>query len=171
MIALTTNNTFTGNTTITAGVVQVGAPGALGSGTNITLSGASSSSNAALDYTGTNSTTFTQSITVSNGGYGVIENTGGGVLNLGGNISKNGSVLTLSGGEFVVSGVISGSNSGSDLDLGSTTYGGAATVALTDEQHLQRPDEHHRRQLPADHHQQRTADSAGVQCHSGGRHR
>jgi hypothetical protein len=66
-----------------------------------------------------------------------VENGGSGVLNLSGSISKNGSVLTLSGGKFVVSGVISGTSNNSDLDLNATTvalsntnsYNGPTSIA------------------------------------------
>ncbi|MCE0496593.1 MAG: autotransporter-associated beta strand repeat-containing protein [Methylacidiphilales bacterium] len=131
-LILTGTNTYTGGTTIEAGVLGINSGVALGAtNSTVTFDGVSSSSNAILDYNSNTSGTLTQNITVTSNDYGLIENGGTGVLDLSGSINKNGSVLTLSGGKFVVSGVISGSNSGSDLDLGSTSYGGAAMVALT----------------------------------------
>ncbi|MCE0497616.1 MAG: autotransporter-associated beta strand repeat-containing protein [Methylacidiphilales bacterium] len=133
---LTGSSTFTGNTTINNGVLKVGLLAALGSAqplgesSNVLFTGASASAPGILQYTG-GTTTLYQNLTVSTGDYGTVNNSGGGVLDLSGNISKNGSVFTLAGGKFVVSGQITGSNSGSDLDLGSTSYGGAAQVALT----------------------------------------
>ena len=76
-------------------------------------------------------------MTVTNGDYGTISNTGGGVLTLS-TITKNGSVLNLSGGKFVTSAAIGGSSSGSDLNVigastvGETvvnTYNGATSVS------------------------------------------
>jgi fibronectin-binding autotransporter adhesin len=118
-LTLTGTNNSTGGTDVTMGTLVVNSSSNLSSGP-VTLAG-----DATLQYTG-GAGALAQAITVTTGNSATISNTGGSVLTLSGNISKNGSNLDLSGGEFVVSGVISGSLADSDFDVT-----GASTVGLT----------------------------------------
>jgi autotransporter-associated beta strand protein len=133
---LTGANTFSGGTIIQNGVLSIGSVATVGSAqplgesNTVNFTGASSTSPGVLQYTG-GTATMGQNLAVSTGGYGVVDNTGGGVLTLSGTLSKNDSVLTLAGGEFVVSGTITGTSANSDLNVGSATYPGGATVGLT----------------------------------------
>jgi fibronectin-binding autotransporter adhesin len=135
-LVLNGSNLYTGATGINNGtlaigsVTTVGSAQPLGENSTVTFAGSSSSAPAVLQYTGATAT-LGQNLTVSSGDYGVVDNTGGGVLTLSGALSKNGSVLTLAGGKFVVSGQIAGANANSDLDLGSAIYPGSVTVGLT----------------------------------------
>jgi len=125
--------TLTGSTSVSTrwaingGTLAVNSVGSIGA---VTLTGTSPSAPSIFQYSGATAN-LGQTITVSTGSYGVVQNSGGGVLTLSGTVSKNGGVLILAGGQFVVTGTITGSAPNSDLDLGSTTYGGAATVGLT----------------------------------------
>ena len=121
-------NTYAGTTTISNGTLSIatlaasGAAQPLGENSTVTLAGASSGAPGILQYTG-GTATLAQGVTVTNGDYGTISNTGGGVLTLS-TITKNGSVLNLSGGKFVTSAAIGGSSSGSDLNvIGASTVG------------------------------------------------
>ncbi|HUB68569.1 MAG TPA: autotransporter-associated beta strand repeat-containing protein [Candidatus Methylacidiphilales bacterium] len=128
---LTDSNSFTGSVKVDNGTLQFTQSSALGSNTNVTLAGASSSAPGVLNYTGTNGT-LSQNLTVTAGDYGAVVNSGGGVLTVDGNVSKNGSVFTLAGGRFVVNGAITGSSNNSDIIIGSSTLAsGSATVGLT----------------------------------------
>jgi autotransporter-associated beta strand protein len=110
-------NSYTGLTTISGGNLSINAATAVGSTSGINLANAT-----ALIYTGA-AGNLTRDITVTSG-TGTIRNTGG-ALTLSGALSKNGTTLTLAGGTngITVEGVISGSNSNSDLviDGGTTT--------------------------------------------------
>ena len=137
-------NTFSGGLTIDSAVsvASVGAASAaqpLGEGL-ITLAGTSSGAGI-LNYSG-NTGTLGNAITVTTGDQGSIVNNGNGLLTLGGAISKNGSVLNLmdgpsGAGAFNVTGHITGSSSGSDLNVINTdvtlsntnTYNGPTTIS------------------------------------------
>jgi autotransporter-associated beta strand protein len=134
--SLTGNSNYSGATIIDNGtlkinsVTTIGSAQPLGKSGTLTLAGISSSTSAVLQYIGS-SATMAQNIVVSTGDFGVINNTGGGVLTLSGSLNKNGAVLTLAGGNFVVGGQITGASANSDLDIGSAAYSGSATVGLT----------------------------------------
>ena len=135
-LTLTSNNVYAGPTTISNGALSVNSITAIGSaqplGENNTIdfTGASALAPGALQYTG-GTVNVHQNLTVASGDYGVVDNTGGGVMTLSGNISKDGGTFGLAGGNFIVSGTITGSSPNSDLDIGSSIYPGSATVALT----------------------------------------
>jgi autotransporter-associated beta strand protein len=116
-LALSGTNTFTGATTITAGVLSFGGASALQGTSGVTIAGG-----AGLTYTG-GAATFGKNITVTAGsGTGTIRNPGGGLLTLSGNLSKDNSVLRLTGGSFNVTGTISGATVGaSDLLVDGTS--------------------------------------------------
>lgn len=132
-------NTFTGLTTVSAGILQVNVDQALGT----TAAGTTVSAGAALKLNAVNYSTAEALTINSNGisGGGALVNsgtstfagqitaatnstinTGGGTLNLTGGLVKNGTVLTLTGGGIVnVSGAgISGSSPNSDLVVDAT---------------------------------------------------
>jgi fibronectin-binding autotransporter adhesin len=126
------NNSYSGQTTISAGTLSVNAVATgstlqpLGVNGNLALGGASTPGT--LLYTG-GTGILDKSITVGTGN-GTISNTGGGILTLSGTINKNAAVLSLGGGSFVLSNVISGSSAGSDLNIiGGATVG--ETIANT----------------------------------------
>jgi autotransporter-associated beta strand protein len=140
-LALSGTNTYTGATTVNAGVLEVQSNNALGTavaGTTVSGSGA------AIKLTGVNYTTAEalsiNGTGISNGGAlvnsgtstfaGAVTaatnatiNTGGGSLTFTGGLIKNGTVLTLTGGGTVnVNTVgISGSSANSDLIVDGTT--------------------------------------------------
>jgi len=139
-VTLTGPNTFGTNTlggdltdciTIANGTLSVptlaavGTAQPLGEATTVTLAGGSASAPGILQYTGGVATLF-QNVTVTTNDFGTISNTGGALLTLSGTLSKNGSVLNLSGGAFNVTGQITGSSAGSDLNVI-----GASTVTLS----------------------------------------
>ncbi|MEI7864523.1 MAG: autotransporter-associated beta strand repeat-containing protein [Chthoniobacterales bacterium] len=126
---LAASNGYTGATTISGGALSISNPtGVAGtSGVNI-------GDGASLNYTG-GATNINRDISVTSG-TGTIRNTGGGTLTLSGPLSKNGTTLALSGGNFDITGIISGAASNSDLIVdGATvtlnntnTYNGATYI-------------------------------------------
>lgn len=147
---LTGLNTFTGAVAVQAGTVKVnlidgaGAAQPLGKGISaITLGTATSG--AMLEYTGAADAVLVRPLTVTASGPGsVLRNSGGGLLTLSGAIAKNGTNLTLQGGRFVVSGIISGAAANSNVIIdgaavafdavnaynGSTVVRGGSTLKL-----------------------------------------
>ncbi len=129
-LTLTSANSYTGPTTIVAGTLALTGSGTLGSGPLTIVGGALSASGAAalggassitlgsdtttgtLDIPGG---TLSADVTVGGAGGAVIDNTGGGTLNLTGTLTKDGNVLKLSGGVITVTGPIVGALPGSDL--------------------------------------------------------
>jgi len=154
-VTLSGSNTFTGSTTISAGILQVNSNNALGSaasGTTVangavlklnnvnyttaeplTLNGSGISNGGALTNSGTS--TFAGTI---NAATNATINAGGGTLNLTGGISKNGTTLTIAGGGTVniIANGITGSSPNSDLIVDGTTvvmsaansYNGPTTI-------------------------------------------
>lgn len=116
---LSGSNTFTGATTISGGVLAI----ANASGLQAT-SGVSIADGAGLTYTG-GAGSFGRNISVTSG-TGTVRNSGGGLLTLSGTLSKNGTVLRLTGGQFNVTGTIVGANANSDL-----LVDGTSTVTLS----------------------------------------
>jgi len=110
-LALSGNNSFSGATSIAAGILTINGTGALAGTSGLTIAGG-----AGLVYTG-GAATFGKNVIVTAGsGTGTITNTGGGLLTLSGNLSKDNSVLRLAGGSFNVTGLITGTTVGaSDL--------------------------------------------------------
>jgi fibronectin-binding autotransporter adhesin len=110
-LALSGTNTFSGATSIAAGILSINGTSALAGTSGLTIAGG-----AGLTYTG-GAATFGKNVTVTAGsGTGTIRNSGGGLLTLSGNLSKDNSVLRLTGGAFNVTGVITGATPGaSDL--------------------------------------------------------
>ncbi len=156
-LTLTGSNTYTGGTTVSAGVLNIQNATALGTtatGTSVsngatlqiqggitvgaealTLNGgnASGQAGALVNVSGTN--TYGGAITIASSS--TIAATAGSILNLTGGIIKNATTLTLSGGTINISGTgISGSSAHSDLIVsGSTvtlsatnTYNGPTTI-------------------------------------------
>jgi autotransporter-associated beta strand protein len=113
-LTLSGNNTYTGATTIAAGTISINAASALASTSSINLGNATS-----LTYTG-GTATLDRNISVTSG-TGSLRNTGGGILTLGGTLSKNGTTLTFAQGAFNVTGSITGSSANSDLVVDSST--------------------------------------------------
>jgi autotransporter-associated beta strand protein len=132
-LTLTGINTYTGATTISAGNLSISSASALGSTSGVNLADTT-----ALIYTGgVGNLTRDISVTGTTGSTGTIRNDGG-ALTLSGALSKNGTTLALQGGTggITVSGVISGSNPNSDLDVNNgvvtlsavNTYNGPTTI-------------------------------------------
>ena len=107
-MVLAGSNNFTGALTVSGGIVSLATNTAVAGTSGVNLSAGTG-----LTYTG-GAATIDRNITVTNG-TGTLRNTGGGTLNLSGNLSKNGSVLTLAGGSFNITGVISGASANSDF--------------------------------------------------------
>ncbi len=121
-LRLSATNTFTGTASIGAGVLEITATTGLRDAARVVIDGG-----ATFRYAGVTGT-FAKPITVTAGsGTGTIQNSGGGTLTLSGAISKDNSVLRLTGGVFDVTGVISGATvNASDL-----LVDGTATVTLS----------------------------------------
>jgi autotransporter-associated beta strand protein len=121
-LTLTGSNTYTGNTTITSGTISVNAAAAVAGTSGINLANGTT-----FLYTGSTGS-IDRAISVTSG-TGTLRNTGGGVLTLGGTLSKNGTTLTFGGGSFNVTGSIVGSAPNSDLvvDTATVTLNGANT--------------------------------------------
>jgi autotransporter-associated beta strand protein len=132
-MVLSGSNNFTGALTVSGGVVSLATKAAVAGTSGVNLGAGTG-----LTYTG-GEATIDRNITVTEG-TGTLRNTGGGTLNLSGNLSKNGSVLTLAGGSFNITGVISGASANSDfvVDAGTTvtlsnanTYNGPTFIRNT----------------------------------------
>ena len=114
-LTLSGSNSYTGGTAINGGAISLGSVNALGN------SSISLSSGGALSLKGLSSgSTFTNNISVTSG-TGIVQGASGSLLNLTGNLSKNGTILELTGGQFNVSGGITGSSANSDLWLSNAT--------------------------------------------------
>jgi fibronectin-binding autotransporter adhesin len=120
-LTISASNAFSGPTTISAGVLAITDKTSLQGTSGVSIAGG-----AGLRYTGSTDT-FGKNITITAGsGTGTITNAGGGLLTLSGNLSKDNSVLRLTGGSFNVTGLITGATPGaSDLIVD------AATVTLS----------------------------------------
>jgi autotransporter-associated beta strand protein len=127
---LNATNSYTGVTTVergtlsfTSGAASATANQALGANATVIL-GVASISSGTLNYTGA-AGTLAKNVNVLGNGSDTIQNNGTGLLTLSGNVTKNGTTLTLKGGShgINVTGAISGSNANSDLiiDGGTTT--------------------------------------------------
>jgi hypothetical protein len=96
---------------------------ALGSTSGVTLGTVAGASDAKLQFAATGATTVTANISATNTGSATntIQNSGTGALTLQGNLTKNGTVLTLAGGSsgINVTGNIVGSAANSDLVVSS----------------------------------------------------
>jgi len=121
VVVLSGSNTYAGVTSIQNGTLSINTVGAAAStqalGTSGTVNmGVSGTSSGILLYTGTTGT-LGKNINVLGNGNDTIQNAGTGLLTLSGSLVKNGTKLTLNGGGtgINVTGVISGTSSGSDL--------------------------------------------------------
>ena len=116
-LVLSATNTFSGAANVAAGVLSFGGTNALRNTAGVNLAGG-----AGLTYTG-GATAFAKNVTVTAGsGTGTITNSGGGLLTLSGTLSKDNSVLRLTGGSFNVTGLITGTTVGtSDLVVDSAS--------------------------------------------------
>jgi autotransporter-associated beta strand protein len=112
-----------GTLSFTSGAASATANQALGANATVIL-GLASTSSGTLNYTGA-AGTLAKNVIVLGNGSDTIQNNGTGLLTLSGNVTKNGTTLTLKGGShgINVTGAISGSNANSDLiiDGGTTT--------------------------------------------------
>ncbi|MCX6968500.1 MAG: autotransporter-associated beta strand repeat-containing protein, partial [Verrucomicrobia bacterium] len=133
-LLLNATNTYAGKTVVqsgtlsfTAGDASATADQVLGKNTDLDL-GVASTSSGILNYTG-GAGTLAKNIHVLGNGTDTIKNSGTGLLTLSGNLTKNGTVLTLQGGTqgITVSGVIGGSSANSDLVIA----GGTTTLTNT----------------------------------------
>jgi autotransporter-associated beta strand protein len=120
-----TGSDYTGATKITGGELEVTNVAALGATSGVSLGTASSSTAATFNYSG-GAATISQNITAlstSQSG-NTVQNTGSGLLTLSGSLTKNGTVLTLSGGSngINVTGNIVGANANSDLVVSSSVW-------------------------------------------------
>jgi T5SS/PEP-CTERM-associated repeat protein/autotransporter-associated beta strand protein len=123
-VILAGNNTFTGNTTIESGTLDISNTTALGNSTTPIMLGSNTSGT--LEFTG-DSGDLTQNISVTGSGGGTVSNNGTGTLTLTGNLMKNGTVLTFTGGNIQVTGLMTGSSVDSDVDVD------GANVTLTNQ--------------------------------------
>ncbi|NBW96699.1 MAG: hypothetical protein EBR28_08190, partial [Planctomycetia bacterium] len=119
-VVFTGTNTFSYPTLISQGILSISSSNNLQN-----TAGVSIADTARLRYTGATGL-FGRNVTVTSG-TGTIENTGGGTLTLAGTLNKNGTVLRLTGGQFNVTGLITGTTVGtSDL-----LVDGTSTVTLS----------------------------------------
>ena len=114
VFAMSGTGSFTGATTIDAGVLSITGTQALAGTSGVSIAGG-----AGLTYTG-GAASFGKNITVTSG-TGSVTNSGGGLLTLSGTLTKNGTVLRLAGGAFNVTGPIVGSSTNSDLLVAGTS--------------------------------------------------
>jgi autotransporter-associated beta strand protein len=122
-LILSGSSLYTGATKISQGILSITSVDATAKSSGIQISGG-----AGLTYSG-GAATLGQNITVTSS-TGYLRNSGGGLLTLGGNISKNGTTLRLSEGSFAVTGEITGSAANSDIYLesgGTITFTGTNT--------------------------------------------
>jgi autotransporter-associated beta strand protein len=128
-LSITAANTYTGTTRISAGTLQVNAITAngiaqpLGMASTAILIGAATAGT--LEYTGSTPATLARGITVNGNGGATISYTGGAMLTLSGAQARGARPLTYSGGNFIVSGRITGSVTSNPLTIDN------ATVRLT----------------------------------------
>ena len=122
---LSGSNTYTGTTSIDNGVISCntvatsGSAQSLGQGATVNL-GVAATSSGTLKYTGSTGT-LDKAINALGNGSDTIQNSGAGVLTLSGIITKDGTILTLKDGEFLVSGKITGASADSDLIVDGST--------------------------------------------------
>jgi hypothetical protein len=109
-LTLSGTNTYSGGTTVSKGKLTFTGASSLGGGA-VTLSGGGS-----LVYGGSGVTNFNNGISVTSG-TGIIGNTSGSLLTLGGTLTHSGSILEFYGGSYNVTGKVTGSAAGSDLIL------------------------------------------------------
>mgnify|MGYP003330360202 CR=1 FL=1 len=119
-----TSSDYTGATKVAAGELEVTSTAALGATSGVSLGTASNTTAATFNYSGS-AGTISQNITAlstSQSG-NTVQNSGSGLLTLGGNLTKDGTVLTLAGGSngIKVTGNIIGTSSNSDLVISSGT--------------------------------------------------
>ena len=122
-LVLSGSSLYTGATRISQGILSLTNVDATAKSSGFQISGG-----AGLTYTGA-AATLGQNITVTSG-TGFVRNSGGGLLTLNGSISKNGTILRLSQGSFLVNGAITGSAANSDIYLesgGTITFTGTNT--------------------------------------------
>lgn len=123
-------STYTGTTTVNAGTLRVaditsnGTAQPLGTASSAILLG-SAGSTGTLEYFGSTAATLGRGITVNGTAGAVIVNSGGATLTLGATQARGGRPLTYAGGDFVISGRITGTATVAPLTID------AATVRLT----------------------------------------
>jgi VCBS repeat-containing protein/autotransporter-associated beta strand protein len=127
-LTLSSSNTdFTGVLKVTEGTVKIESADALGSG-SVQLGASDSSGNATLKFDFTGPTSITNDIVASSTGENLVQNTGLYTLTLSGNVTKDGTTLTLSG-DIEVSVTIEGSSANSDVIVsGDTVYTSSSTT-------------------------------------------
>jgi len=124
-LTLSGSNTYTGTTSINSGVISCNTVAtsdsaqSLGQGATVNL-GVAATSSGTLKYTGSTGT-LDKAINALGNGSDTIQNSGAGVLTLSGIITKDGTILTLKDGEFLVSGKITGASADSDLIVDGST--------------------------------------------------
>lgn len=122
-------NTYSGLMTVRSGALRFNS---VASGTNAQALGTNAAVNLGLagtsageiDYFGAGGT-LDKNVAAVGSGRNRIRNSGGGTLTLSGTLTKNGTILELAQGAFVVSGRITGANANSDL------FVNGGTVTLT----------------------------------------
>ena len=119
-LTLSSSNTnFTGVLKVTEGTVKIQSADALGSG-SIELGASDSSGNTTLKFDFSGPTSITNDIVASSTGENLVQNTGLYTLTLSGNLTKDGTTLTLSG-DIEVTGTIEGSSPNSDVVISGDT--------------------------------------------------